>query len=599
MLKRNEGNALKLRIHWSAISIGLVFLYLVFSIYCFSISIQNNYIGIRGRLHESGWQVQRIYSGGLAEAADVQVGDTILHIDSLPAGQHQPLSNWLVAEQLETITIKRNGDLLQVVFPTDGSMDSAFVSLFLLSLGLMIFLVFFYRRQIYTGTSELFYVCIATAAFILLSVYPSSLGDTPSRLVVISGLSLFPIYGQSYINQGQTASKQDRFMRWLWLIALLHLLLSLSAYIFAVPYVINEYLSVGFIVLLLGVMGMQCALFLLQKKKRQPSSFQMTKINIPLVTVVCLAPLLFFYGYPKLSTAPYAVLLLFLLLPLFCVFHYLTVQRVLKFRYRMSRGIIFMLLTAIISLVIFASMELVAFVPAAIVKFYIVILIYTLLPIFDELMLLANGRKQETHSFDIFLAVEQERETISSFIHDQVIQDMIHLIRSTEANQAITTEEIQFHLEETMYDLRELCSDIYPLLLKEVGLTQTLKEIIVQFEQRFQILIHFAFDQRLVSESAAVNIFILRSIKELINNSILHGQATEITIINYRKEQNMVIEVIDNGVFDGKIEANHLHFGLHVIKEKLSLLAGELEMKSDPTTIRLKIPQAILEGDHR
>lgn len=559
--------------------------------------MQNSYIGIRGRLQENDWLVQRIYSGGLAEAVDVRVGDKILLIDSLPAAQHQPLSNWLVAEQLEAMTIERNGRLLQVVFPMNGSLDSGFVSLFLLSLGLMLFLVIFYRRQIYTGTSELFYFCIATAAFVLLVVYPSSLGDALSRLVVIAGLSLFPLYGQSYISQGQTAANQHRLMRGLWLIALLHVLFGVSVCIFAMPNVINEYLSVGFIMVLLGIMGMQCTFFMRQKQKRRSSAVQMTKINIPLVTIVCLAPLFFFYGYPKLSTAPYAVLLLFLLLPLFCIFHYLTVQRVLKFRYRLSREMILMLLTAIISLIVFASMELVAFVPAAIVKLYIVILIYTLLPIFDELMFLANGRKQENHSFDIFLAVELERETIATFIHDQVIQDMIHLIRSTEANQAITTKEIQFHLEETIYDLRELCSDIYPLLLKEVGLAQTVKEIILQFEQRFPVSIHFAFDERLVSESAAVNIFILRSIKELINNSILHGQATEITITNYREEQNMVIEVIDNGVFDGKIETNHLHFGLHVIREKITLLAGELEMKSEPTTIRLKIPQALLKGD--
>ena len=43
--------------------------------------------------------------------------------------------------------------------------------------------------------------------------------------------------------------------------------------------------------------------------------------------------------------------------------------------------------------------------------------------------------------------------------------------------------------------------------------------------------------------------FVLRTVKELVNNSILHGNAREITVDLSTKEKILSIVVIDDGIF--------------------------------------------------
>ena len=48
-----------------------------------------------------------------------------------------------------------------------------------------------------------------------------------------------------------------------------------------------------------------------------------------------------------------------------------------------------------------------------------------------------------------------------------------------------------------------------------------------------------------------VGTVVLRTVKELVNNSILHGNAREITVDLSTKEKILSIEVIDDGIFKG------------------------------------------------
>ena len=197
----------------------------------------------------------------------------------------------------------------------------------------------------------------------------------------------------------------------------------------------------------------------------------------------------------------------------------------------------------------------------------------------------------------LFSAVESERESISTFIHDKIIQDTIHLLRSLESYDTDSSKEVvSQHLDELIYDLRELCTDIYPLLLQEIGLEKTLVSVIDQIQKKHPVIIQFTYDKLIHSESPQMNNFILRSLKEIINNSILHGKATELILTNYIHEKMIVFEIIDNGIFDNTPVSKGQHFGLNVIREKLLLLSGELIVEQSPTTIKLKIPETIFKG---
>lgn len=88
-----------------------------------------------------------------------------------------------------------------------------------------------------------------------------------------------------------------------------------------------------------------------------------------------------------------------------------------------------------------------------------------------------------------------------------------------------------------------------------------------------------------------VSNFILRSIKELITNSILHGNAKQIKLAMFESDNQLVVEVSDDGKFVERPDDHKSHFGLNVIAEKLALLGGELQIEKSPTKVRMLLPK--------
>ncbi|MFD1901179.1 sensor histidine kinase [Enterococcus termitis] len=151
------------------------------------------------------------------------------------------------------------------------------------------------------------------------------------------------------------------------------------------------------------------------------------------------------------------------------------------------------------------------------------------------------------------MAVEDERENISTFIHDTVIQDVIYLMKTAEEKEEnISKETIIQELDELIFHLRELCSDIYPLMIQEMGLTNTIASMIDQTVKQHTVNISYTIDKKVENFPVKINNFILRSLKEFINNSILHGKADEITLTISYKENNCFFEVVDNGNYTQK-----------------------------------------------
>lgn len=225
------------------------------------------------------------------------------------------------------------------------------------------------------------------------------------------------------------------------------------------------------------------------------------------------------------------------------------------------------------------------YVPLPVLMPYVFFLIYSFFPLIGEMILTVKRKKEYSDPVALFVAVEDERENISTFIHDTVIQDAIYLMKTIEENEGnVSKERFIQELDELIFNLRELCSDIYPLMIKEMGLTNTIVSMIEQTMKKYSVNISYTIDKDVENFSIKVNNFILRSLKEFINNSILHGKATEITLKISCKEDICIFEVIDNGSYVHKKSDDQVHFGLELIREKLLLLGGELLIETDDVT---------------
>lgn len=580
---------------WQVISSVLFIIYLILVIYFFLFTAQTPYLGIRAHLTDEGWVVKRIYNGGLAAEKDIRENDQLIEINSSPPENDKILTNWLIVEQADSVTVNRGNKTYIFYFSSKTTYDLAFVILVQLSLLVLFFLLSFYRKQLLTKRSEIFYLCIASFTFLLLSTYPSSMGNSLGRLIFISCMSSFPTYFEIF-NMMNNARKNKKKIPFSIAFLIFNCLLGSYAMFFPLPYYLAEYLTTGIFKVWGFIMILQFLSnsVVLSKKKKQDTT---TEINIILIFILSITPLLFLYILPNGWNAPYYLAIVFILLPLVSIFHRLTIDRLLKFRYKVSPIIIYLTISTILSLIIILTIALLNYVPMIYLLAYLFLLLFSLLPLFEDFFHLANTYRKPLNSLTLFSAVESERESISTFIHDKIIQDTIHLLRSLESYDTDSSKEVvSQHLDELIYDLRELCTDIYPLLLQEIGLEKTLVSVIDQIQKKHPVIIQFTYDKLIHSESPQMNNFILRSLKEIINNSILHGKATELILTNYIHEKMIVFEIIDNGIFDNTPVSKGQHFGLNVIREKLLLLSGELIVEQSPTTIKLKIPETIFKG---
>lgn len=90
---------------------------------------------------------------------------------------------------------------------------------------------------------------------------------------------------------------------------------------------------------------------------------------------------------------------------------------------------------------------------------------------------------------NIFSAVEMEREDISIAIHDTIIQDVIYHKKQIESTDTVDKYEILNTLDDVIFELRELCSNIYPLMIKELGLKNAILELVDKFQKEEPVLI--------------------------------------------------------------------------------------------------------------
>ncbi|MDN6621577.1 MAG: histidine kinase, partial [Lactococcus sp.] len=317
--------------------------------------------------------------------------------------------------------------------------------------------------------------------------------------------------------------------------------------------------------------------------------------NLVLLGLLSTLPFLFCYMLKLGWAAPFSVVIPFLILPIMALFHRLTLSKSFIFRYRLPYQVFYLIITASATLVIILLILLSHYVPLYIVGIYGFLLTYALLSIVIEMISLIRRDKRTSDDLTAFLVAEEEREKISLHIHDTLIQDIVYFIRKLKEKEAVSTtdpEAIEI-LEETIYLLRELCTDVYPLMIQELGLKSVLANMASQLQKKYPVLITLKIEVIDLQLSEKVSNFVLRSVKELMTNSILHGQAKQITLSITEDNHTYRFSIADDGCFIVKEQALRTdnHFGLDKIREKLKLLNGALDIETtNRTCIRFTIP---------
>lgn len=566
--------------------------FILLSLYFYNFVNKNTYLGIK--VSETGAHIERIYVGGAAEAEGLKVGDQLLSIDGVPASQNILLNKWLIVEQAKKLTIKREGKLKKLTIVDNGNMTPHFIHLLLASFLFFIFFVDFLRKNT-LYPSNLYFICFGLSlSLISLAAIPSSMGDNFGRGIVFSFLVVTPLFAHYFAfnlglealgNEGKRLYHLSRVV--LSLVAGICILISVVyTFFFKSPLFASTFVPLLFYYLGISLVVIT-AFFTWGVRKK--ISHPISKLNFPLIILLSFVPFFFFYLFPTPWESPYSVVIPFCLLPVASMFYLLVLSRTVSYKIRRFRILMAIFIAVVTTFLGFLS----HFIPSVFIFGYAYFLFYSLFPLIEELFILSNWLPFSRKEVSIFVAMEREREDIALLLHDTIIQDIIFEMKNIETNNHnLDKKEILNLLEGNVYQLRELCSSIYPLLIREKGLEKAINSALDKVRQSQLVEIDISFPKEEISLTERENNFVLRTLLELVNNSIKHGKATQIIIKIKNSVNNITFSVKDNGKYIIPSEDGNKHFGLELIKEKLLLIGGNLIIDlSDGTTIMFVVPK--------
>lgn len=204
----------------------------------------------------------------------------------------------------------------------------------------------------------------------------------------------------------------------------------------------------------------------------------------------------------------------------------------------------------------------------------------------------------------IIKAQEEERRRVSREIHDGPAQAMANIaFRSEVCERLLDTDvercrreliDLREQVRQCLRETRKIIFDLRPMTLDDLGLVPTLKRILDTLKQRTRIVPELKVLGEEKRLDAYIEVGLFRIIQEALNNIEKHAEANNVYVrVDFRLKMVTAVIEDDGKGFNMSEHVGRESFGLMGMKERINLLGGELEIKSQVgqgTKILIKVP---------
>ncbi|MBE1555112.1 sensor histidine kinase [Sporosarcina limicola] len=190
----------------------------------------------------------------------------------------------------------------------------------------------------------------------------------------------------------------------------------------------------------------------------------------------------------------------------------------------------------------------------------------------------------------MFSLSEKERTNLSIDLHDSVLQDQLQLLRDIESiTEQVTDSSIKndlFILKERMLDnihlVRETCNELRPPFLNELGVVQSIHNLIEQTKLRCTFLLISELDPSIQKLDKEVELTLYRVIQELLNNAMKHSLASKVEVSLRKNNQVLSLAYDDNGkgIDMAELDDSFNTMGIFGMKARVKNGGGTIEINS-------------------
>jgi two-component system nitrate/nitrite sensor histidine kinase NarX len=204
------------------------------------------------------------------------------------------------------------------------------------------------------------------------------------------------------------------------------------------------------------------------------------------------------------------------------------------------------------------------------------------------------------------LAVLEERERISSELHDGLAQVLSYVITKSQATRQLLQKlteandflgEIENVAQELYTDTREAIVGLRTAISGDRNMVSAIRDYVERFKQMHNIKTEFVITDLIIpSLSPQVELQAIRIVQEALSNIRKHAEATHAVISITKGDDAIIISVKDDGKgFDADILHNEdfTKIGLQNMKERANRIHSGLLIESSPqngTEVTLRIP---------
>ncbi|QAS54008.1 ATP-binding protein [Halobacillus litoralis] len=214
-----------------------------------------------------------------------------------------------------------------------------------------------------------------------------------------------------------------------------------------------------------------------------------------------------------------------------------------------------------------------------------------------ELRTLKNDQTQKYPTWLsrlLFTIAENQRKQLSIDLHDTVLQEQLYLYRRMDdlighrddLTRSLHAELMMYKesLLDSIHLIRETCNELRPAFIEELGLVQSLKNLIHQYQLRSNFTVYFTnerFDAELDQERILA---IFRIVQELLTNAMKHSDAKIVKLSLSNDGNQVMLLYSDNGKgMDYSVRRDLFsHIGLSGIEQRVNGLNGHLEIETAP-----------------
>ncbi|HSW54275.1 MAG TPA: two-component regulator propeller domain-containing protein [Ignavibacteriaceae bacterium] len=192
---------------------------------------------------------------------------------------------------------------------------------------------------------------------------------------------------------------------------------------------------------------------------------------------------------------------------------------------------------------------------------------------------------------------EYERKRIASELHDSLGQDLLVIknLALLNKNKDDQFEEISKTASGALDEVRRISYNLHPYQLDRLGLSRAISSMFGNIEGASKIKFDLQVDNidNLLSKDKEINIF--RIVQECVNNILKHSGASVATVTVQHIENQIKIEIADDGKgfdFESAKEQSR-GLGLKNLINRVSLLNGKIDYSSTSefaTFIKIQIP---------